>query len=103
MPPLSRADVRRIAALARLELTEAELDQYAGQLSSILDYAASVQAVPTDGVPPYAAPLTASGEAAADRLRDDVLVPSLPHADALANAPQADRESGTFVVPKVIG
>jgi aspartyl-tRNA(Asn)/glutamyl-tRNA(Gln) amidotransferase subunit C len=104
MPSLSRADVRRIAALARLELADAELEQYAGQLTKILEYAASVQAVPTENVPPYAAPLTAATPTAAEgRMREDVSIPSLPRTDALANAPQADTESGTFVVPKVIG
>ena len=51
MSPLTRADVRRIAALARLELTEPELDLFARQLTSILEYADSLQSVDTAGVP----------------------------------------------------
>jgi aspartyl-tRNA(Asn)/glutamyl-tRNA(Gln) amidotransferase subunit C len=98
-PPtrLTRADVRRIAALARLELAESELDLFARQLTSILDYADSLQAVDTAGVPPYA------GSLAEDQWRDDTPVPSLSREDALRNAPYADRETATFTVPKVIG
>ena len=94
---LTRADVRRIAALARLELTEPELDLFARQLTSILEHADSLQAVDTTGVPAY------SGSPAVATLRDDVAVPSLSRADALSNAPNGDVQDGTFVVPKVIG
>jgi aspartyl-tRNA(Asn)/glutamyl-tRNA(Gln) amidotransferase subunit C len=94
---LSRADVARIAALARLELTGAELDLFAGQLGDFLEYARRIQDVDTNGVPPYASTLVS------DALRDDVVAPSLSREDALRNAPQGDRAAGTFVVPKVIG
>ena len=97
MSPLTRADVRRIAALARLELTEPELDLFARQLTSILEYADSLQAVDTGGVPPYA------GSDAVAAWRDDSPVPSLSRKDALSNAPNADGDLSTFVVPKVIG
>ncbi len=97
MSPLTRADVQRIATLARLELTEPELDLFARQLTSILEYAGSLQAVDTTGVPPYAGGLEDG------TLREDVAVPSLSRADALGNAPGGDRDAGTFVVPKVIG
>jgi aspartyl-tRNA(Asn)/glutamyl-tRNA(Gln) amidotransferase subunit C len=98
-PPtrLTRADVRQIAALARLELDETEIDLFARQLTGILEYAHSLQAVDTAGVPPYA------GGLAEDRWREDTAVPSLSRADALSNAPSADTETGTFTVPKVIG
>lgn len=98
-PPakLTRADVHRIAALARLELTEPELDLFARQLTSILEYADSLQAVDTAGVPPY------SGSPAEAQLREDAPVPSLSRADALCNAPSGNLADGTFVVPKVIG
>lgn len=92
-----RADVQRIAALARLELTEAELDLFARQLTSILEYADSLQSVDTAGVEPYA------GGVSGVPLREDVPVASLSRADALRNAPSADRDAGTFIVPKVIG
>ena len=96
MSLLTRADAQRIATLARLELTDTELDLFARQLTSILDYADRLQAVDTAGVPAYAGSL-------ADALRDDVATPSLSTAAALGNAPGGDIESGTFVVPKVIG
>ncbi len=97
MSELTRADVRRIAALARLELTETELDLYARQLTSILEYADRLQAVDTAGVPPFA------DNDAVGPWREDAPVPSLSQNDALRNAPNGDKEAGTFVVPKVIG
>ena len=98
-PPakLTRADVRRIAALARLDLAESELDLFAKQLTSILEYADRLQAVDTTGVLPYA------GSLAVDQWRDDTPVPSLSRNDALSNAANADLVTGTFTVPKVIG
>jgi aspartyl-tRNA(Asn)/glutamyl-tRNA(Gln) amidotransferase subunit C len=98
-PPirLTRADAQRIAALARLELTDAELDLYARQLTSILEYADRLQAVDTTGVAPFA------DSAREGQWREDVPVPSLTQRDALMNAPDGDAESGTFIVPKVIG
>lgn len=97
MSPLTRADVRQIAALARLDVTEQELDLFARQLTSILEYADSLQAVDTAGIPPYA-----SG-APGGHWREDAPVPSLSREDALRNAPEGDLDAGTFVVPKVIG
>ena len=96
----SRADVARIAALARLAVTDAELDTYARQLGDILTYAEAIQAVDTNGVPPYASTLAGLPT---DTLRDDVVATSLANEDAMRNAPNADRAAGTFVVPKVIG
>ena len=97
MSLLTRADAKRIATLARLELTEPELDLFARQLTSILEYADRLQTVDTTGVPPY------TGGLDADALRDDRPAASLAREDALGNAPNADLASGTFVVPKVIG
>jgi aspartyl-tRNA(Asn)/glutamyl-tRNA(Gln) amidotransferase subunit C len=98
-PParLTRADAQRIAALARLELTDAELDLYARQLTSILEYADRLQVVDTAGVAPFA------DSASSGQWREDAPVPSLSQKDALRNAPNGDVEAGTFVVPKVIG
>ncbi len=96
----SRADVQRIATLARLDVTEAELDRYARQIGDILEYAAAIQAVDTAGVAPYASTLPGLPAAA---LREDVTSTSLSNEAALQNAPNGDRASGTFVVPKVIG
>lgn len=95
---LTRADVERIAALARLALSDTEKDLFVRQLTEVLEYAEQIQAIDTTGVPPTSHVL--SIEAAE---RGDLPQPSLPNADALANAPDASRETGLFRVPRVIG
>jgi aspartyl-tRNA(Asn)/glutamyl-tRNA(Gln) amidotransferase subunit C len=95
---LTRADVERIATLARLELTPDEVTLFAGQLTAILAYADQVEAVDTSGI--AAAPATTAGDAAA---RDDVPVPSLDRDLVLTQAPAADRTAGLFKVPRVLG
>jgi aspartyl-tRNA(Asn)/glutamyl-tRNA(Gln) amidotransferase subunit C len=94
----TRADVERIARLARLELTEHEKTLLTPQLSSILAYAEQVQDVATAGVPPTSHPLGAAG-----RWRDDAPAPSLDRDEVLAQAPEADLVSGLFKVPRVLG
>lgn len=98
MSSLTIADVERIAALAHLELTDDEKLLFTRQLADILDYAEQLQAVDTSGVPATAHVNTALGVERADEPR-----PSLPVADALANAPDAARDAGLFRVPRVIG
>jgi aspartyl-tRNA(Asn)/glutamyl-tRNA(Gln) amidotransferase subunit C len=95
---LTRADVERIAALARLELTPDEVTLFAGQLTAILAYADQVQEVDTSGVP--VEPAANSSETAS---RDDVLVPCLDRDVLLGQAPAADRTAGLFKVPRVLG
>ena len=95
---LTIADVERVAALAQLELTDEEKQLFTKQLADILAYAEQVQAIDTSGVP-----ATAHVHAAQRLEREDVPQPSLPVEDALANAPDADREAGLFRVPRVIG
>jgi aspartyl-tRNA(Asn)/glutamyl-tRNA(Gln) amidotransferase subunit C len=94
---LSRADVERIAELARLELTPEELELFTLQLAGILEYVEQIQAVDTTGVPATSHAVVASFE------RGDVTGEMLPRAAALANAPDAAREAGLFKVPRVIG
>jgi aspartyl-tRNA(Asn)/glutamyl-tRNA(Gln) amidotransferase subunit C len=94
----SRAQVEAVAALANLELDDAEIDLFARQLGDILEYATQVQNIDTTGVPPTASVLTRHS---ADR-PDDVH-PSLDRDDALANAPDASLQAGLFKVPRVIG
>jgi aspartyl-tRNA(Asn)/glutamyl-tRNA(Gln) amidotransferase subunit C len=93
----SRADVERVARLARLELTAEEKDLFARQLAGILAYAEQIQRVPTEGIEPT----SHAGDAAA--LRDDVVRPSLPREESLAAAPDADADAGLFKVPRVLG
>lgn len=91
-------EIRRIAVLAQLELTEDETTLFARQLAEILQYAEQVQALDTTGVPATAhihAPRTVE--------RDDQPLPSLPVPEALANAPDGDTQAGLFRVPRVIG
>jgi aspartyl-tRNA(Asn)/glutamyl-tRNA(Gln) amidotransferase subunit C len=96
--PLSLADVERIASLAYLELTDEEKHLFTRQLAEILAYAEQVQALDTSGVPATAHVLAQPrGE------REDTPRPSLPVADALANAPEAETDAGLFKVPRVIG
>ncbi len=98
VPPLDDAEVRRIAALAHLALTDDEVQLFGRQLGEILEYVRQIQAEPTDGVIPMShVGRTASGE------RADALVPSLDRREALGNAPDAAREAGYFKVPRVIG
>jgi aspartyl-tRNA(Asn)/glutamyl-tRNA(Gln) amidotransferase subunit C len=86
--------VRKVAALARLELGEADLAAMAAQLSAILDYVDQLQQVNTDGVEPLAHPLPVQNV-----FRDDEPAPSLPVEDALRNAPA--RSGDYFGVPAV--
>jgi aspartyl-tRNA(Asn)/glutamyl-tRNA(Gln) amidotransferase subunit C len=92
---LSRDDVRHVARLARLELTEDELDVFTGQLATILEHAAQVSALDTTGVEPTAHPFPL-----VNVLRPDVVRPSLPRDEVLAEAPSA--EDGRFRVPRIL-
>ena len=82
---LSREEVLHIALLARLGLTETEVDRFREQLSNILDNFEILQQVDTTGVPP-----TAQSIALQNVVRKDEVTVSLPQAQVLANAPQKD-------------
>ena len=94
---LSLAEVRRIAALARLELSADEEASLGAQLSGILDYVALLGELDVADVEPMTHAL-AAGELAP--LREDEVTPSLPPEQALANAPE--REGTCFKVPRII-
>ena len=99
MPPtFTVADVERIAALARLELSDDEKTLFTRQLADILAYAEQVQAVDTSGIAAMA-----HVHAADSSERSDDPRASLSVADALANAPDGAPEAGLFRVPRVIG
>lgn len=93
----SRADVARVARLARLELNADEQDLFARQLAGILAYAEQIQRVDTAGIEPT----SHAGDAA--MLRDDEVRPSLPRDASLASAPDGDLTAGLFKVPRVLG
>jgi aspartyl-tRNA(Asn)/glutamyl-tRNA(Gln) amidotransferase subunit C len=92
---LSRADVVHVARLARLTLTDDEIDGFTADLAGILDHAQDVASLDTAGVPTTAHPLALSNV-----LRDDVVTPSLDRAEVLAMAPAA--ESDRFRVPQIL-
>ena len=96
MAGISRDDVAHVARLARLDVTEEELDQFAEQLGAVLEHAADVAALDTAGVPATAHPFPLSNV-----LRDDVVRPSLDRDEVLAMAPAA--EDGRFRVPRILG
>jgi aspartyl-tRNA(Asn)/glutamyl-tRNA(Gln) amidotransferase subunit C len=93
---ISRDEVARLARLARLALTDPELDSFADQLDAILDYVSQVQAVDTIDVEPTGNPLKA-----VNVTRPDVVEPSLSQEQALAAAPKAI--DGRFAVPQILG
>ena len=91
---ITREEVAKIAHLARLDLTEAELDRYTRQLGQILDYVAKLSELDTDSVEPVA-----HGVELANVFRADAARPGLAREDALADAPE--RSGEFFLVPKV--
>ena len=97
MSALSQQDVKRIADLARLELTSEELTLFTQQLSDILVYVEQIQALDTSGVAPTSHVLNRPFD------RDDLAAPTLLRGEALANAPDAAPEAGLFKVPRVMG
>jgi aspartyl-tRNA(Asn)/glutamyl-tRNA(Gln) amidotransferase subunit C len=96
MPDISRDDVAHLADLARIDLSDAELDHLAPQLAVILDSIKSISDVAAADVPPtsHALPLT-------NVFREDVVVPGLTAEQALAGAPQV--EDQRFAVPRILG
>lgn len=98
MPEFTRADVERIANLARLALTDEEKTVFAGQLDRILQYARQVCELDTSGV---AATSHVLDRQPADR--PDAVRPSLSQSQALANAPEPALAEGLFKVPRVLG
>ena len=92
---LTAEEVRWVAHLARLELSDAELAHLTPQLRAILDYVNQLQQVHTEGVEPLAHPLPIQNV-----FREDEPRPSLPVDAALANAPQ--RRGDFYAVPAVL-
>jgi len=92
---LSHEEVLHIALLARLGLTEAEMDKFREQLSNILENFEALQEVDTSDIPP-----TAQSIALQNVVSDDEVTPSLPQDQVLANAPQ--KEGNFFRVRAVL-
>lgn len=92
---IDEAQVRKVAKLARLELSDQEIQEFTGQLGAILEYVDKMNELDTEAVEPLAHCLPLS-----NRLRADEVRPSLGADKALANAPDCDGEY--FKVPKIL-
>ena len=97
--PITEADVEKVAQLAHLEITAAELKMFAPQMADIVAYVEQLNALDTSNVEPALGGLTPEGEAT-DSTRKDGVAPSLGQQKALAEAP--DAAAGHFRVPKVL-
>ena len=93
---LTKADVEKVASLARLKLSDVELETMTRQLGQVIGYVQQLEALDTTDVEPMAHAADLSNVFA-----DDVLRPSLPRDAALANAPKRDGEH--YLVPAVLG
>ena len=89
-------DVAKVARLARLALDDDELARIGAQLGVILEHAARVQALPTEGVAPTSHPLPM-----VNAFRDDEVTDPLDRDEVLSQAP--DAENGYFRVPPILG
>jgi aspartyl-tRNA(Asn)/glutamyl-tRNA(Gln) amidotransferase subunit C len=96
---ISREDVVRVAELAYLELSEAELEKYRAQIDEILEYIGKLNELDTTNVEPMAQVLT-DDQTADATLREDLVVPCAVADDVLLHAP--DPKPPYFRVPKVI-
>jgi aspartyl-tRNA(Asn)/glutamyl-tRNA(Gln) amidotransferase subunit C len=96
MPSISPDDVLHVAKLARLELTDEELDLFTPQLAAVIDHAADVEALDLADVPPTAHPYPLRNV-----FRQDELRPSIDRDEVLAEAPAV--EDGRFKVPPILG
>ncbi len=96
MPDITREEVAHLADLARIDLSDAELDRLAPQLEVILESVKSISDVAADDVPPtsHALPLT-------NVFRDDVVTPGLTAEEALSGAPAVEEQR--FSVPRILG
>jgi aspartyl-tRNA(Asn)/glutamyl-tRNA(Gln) amidotransferase subunit C len=93
---ITTEEVRHVAKLARLDLSDAEVDRMTGQLDAILTYVAKLDELDTTNVA-----VTTHTQQVVNAFREDEVRPSLPRELALANGPEQNGES--FVVPRVIG
>jgi aspartyl-tRNA(Asn)/glutamyl-tRNA(Gln) amidotransferase subunit C len=94
--PLDARDVIKVASLARLSLSDDEVERFTGQLARILESAAEIAALDLGDLAPTAHPL-----ALANVLRDDVVTASLDRDEVLGQAPSVN--DNRFSVPKIVG
>ncbi|GGU28485.1 Asp-tRNA(Asn)/Glu-tRNA(Gln) amidotransferase subunit GatC [Nocardioides albus] len=96
MPEITRDEVAHLADLARIDLSDAELDHLAPQLQVILESVASIQGLAGDDVPATSHPLPMTNV-----FREDVVTPSLTPEQALSGAPAVEEQR--FSVPRILG
>ena len=96
MAAISRDEVANLARLARITMSDDELDHLAGEMDVILGAVARVQEVASADVAPTSHPLAVSNVT-----REDVVLPSLTPSEALSGAPATDE--GRFKVPQILG
>jgi aspartyl-tRNA(Asn)/glutamyl-tRNA(Gln) amidotransferase subunit C len=96
MADISREDVAHLARLARIEMSDSELDHLAQEMAVILDAVARVQEVATSDVPPTSHPIPVNNV-----VREDIVRPSLSPAEALSGAPAQAEDR--FKVPQILG
>jgi aspartyl-tRNA(Asn)/glutamyl-tRNA(Gln) amidotransferase subunit C len=92
---ITKAEVLHVAKLARLHIDEEDVERFAGQIGTILDYVDTLKKVDTAGVD-----ATSHATARTNAFREDEVRGQLDPEEALANAPE--KENGAFVVPKII-
>jgi aspartyl-tRNA(Asn)/glutamyl-tRNA(Gln) amidotransferase subunit C len=92
---ITQNEVIHVAKLARLNLTQEELEKMTGQLDTILSYVAKLDELDTKNILPMTHAFSVS-----NAFRDDVVQDSLPRNEALANCPQTNGEC--FIVPRII-
>ena len=94
---ITKKEVLKVASLARLELDEEAIEEIAMQLGDILKYMEALENIDTKGVEPTFNAITKK-----DITREDIVRIHLPKDKTLANAPQKDEDTQSFIVPKVI-
>ncbi len=92
---LTLEEMRHVAKLARLELSDEKLTEYMHAINALLEHFQKLQAMPLDEVEP-----TSHSIPVYNAFRDDVVEPPLPRNLALANAPEA--RDGLFIVPRIV-
>ena len=95
--PIDRATIVHVADLARIGLTDDEIERFTGQLSVVLDAVERLKTVDTSAISPTASTLPLIGVQ-----RDDVIRPGLTSEEALANAPKGGRDGEFFRVQEIL-
>jgi len=96
MMTITKEDIIHVANLARLEVSDADIETFVDQLGKILEYVNTLNQVDTQGVPP-----TSHAISLTNAFREDVASGHLDREEALSNAPE--KEDGSFLVPKIVG